>query len=130
MTAGAAFEIGRTYSTRSVGDWDCILSLRVAARTAKTITTEDGKVFRISIINGVEGVMPHGRHSMAPRISADAKEIPQRPRRASTACVHGVHESELCERCDYLDGKVRNESVGSAGGGLYLPILGRHAAPR
>lgn len=64
------FEVGSTYSTRSICDSECIVSLTVAKRTAKTITTKAGKVLRITSYNGVEQVKPWGSYSMAPIIDA------------------------------------------------------------
>lgn len=67
-----AFKIGQTYQTRSVCDHDCIISITVAKRTAKFLTTTDGKRLGIKIcpFDDVELVMPWGRYSMAPSISA------------------------------------------------------------
>jgi hypothetical protein len=69
-----AFEPGKTYWTRSICDSDCIVRVPVARRTAKTITTDDGKVLRISVWQNVERVKPWGSYSMAPIVSADRKE--------------------------------------------------------
>lgn len=66
----ATFIPGRTYTTRSACDHDCIVSLTVAKRTAKTITTAAGKVLRISLYEGVEFVKPWGAYSMAPIVHA------------------------------------------------------------
>ena len=37
------FEIGKTYSMRSICDHDCVWTYTVTARTAKTITISDGE---------------------------------------------------------------------------------------
>ncbi len=64
------FEVGKTYTTRSACDYNCIISITVLRRTAKTITTED-KTFRVSTgYDGFETVKPWGRGSMMPIISA------------------------------------------------------------
>lgn len=65
------FEVGKTYKGRSVCDSDCIISLTVAKRTAKTITTSEGKTLRIKDRGG-EFVMPWGVYSMAPSIRAES----------------------------------------------------------
>ena len=65
------FEAGKTYSTRSICDHNCIISITVERRTAKTIRTTEGKTFRISTYNGIEQVLPWGRYSMCPVIGAD-----------------------------------------------------------
>ena len=65
------FEPGKTYTTRSICDHDCIIKLNVASRTAKTLTTIDGEKFRITWFAGVEQVKPWGAYSMAPIVGAD-----------------------------------------------------------
>lgn len=64
------FEIGQTYSTSSVCDSNCVFSITVVRRTAKTIWTECGKQLRVDLYEDSETVMPMGRYSMAPCISA------------------------------------------------------------
>ena len=64
------FQPGKTYSTRSICDHDCIISITVESRTAKTIKTTAGKSLRIASYDGVEMVRPWGRYSMAPIIDA------------------------------------------------------------
>ena len=72
------FEIGKTYSMNSACMHDCVWSYTVTARTAQTITLNDGeKVIRcrinkgLSEYRGAESVYPLGRYSMAPILSAD-----------------------------------------------------------
>lgn len=36
------FEVGKTYSTRSVCDHNCVISVTIASRTARTVTTTEG----------------------------------------------------------------------------------------
>jgi hypothetical protein len=67
----AKFEAGKTYSTRSVCDHNCIISVTVASRTDKTIVTTAGKRFRIGSYAGIEQVKPWGSYSMAPIVSAE-----------------------------------------------------------
>lgn len=72
------FEIGKTYSTISIVDSDCTISLTVTARTASTITATDdgGKTLKLKIskkastFRDAETVYPWGQYSMAPMISA------------------------------------------------------------
>jgi hypothetical protein len=66
-----AFETGKTYSTRSVCDHNCIIAVTIAKRTAKTVTTTDGKSFRTSVYRDVEQIRPWGSYSMAPILGAD-----------------------------------------------------------
>lgn len=67
------FEVGSTYSTRSVCDHNCIVSITVASRTAKTIKTTEGKTFRIGKMydDRAECVKPWGSYSMCPILGAD-----------------------------------------------------------
>lgn len=73
-----AFETGKTYSTRSICDSECIYSITIAKRTAKTITTTEGKLLRIAVQrqqggpdhDGVETVKPNGSYSMCAIIRA------------------------------------------------------------
>lgn len=72
------FQIGTTYSCRSVCDHNCIWSYTVTARTANTITVigkEGTQRFRISKkiseYCGVESVYPQGQYSMAPILRAE-----------------------------------------------------------
>ena len=66
-----SFEIGKTYFARSVCDYDCIIQVKVVKRTAKTITTSDNKTLRVSVWDNCERVMPWGRYSMAPVVTAE-----------------------------------------------------------
>lgn len=68
-----SFEAGKTYSTRSACDYDCIISITVEKRTAKTITTSEGKRLRVKLcpFSGNETVKPWGSYSMCPVISAE-----------------------------------------------------------
>lgn len=74
------FETGRTYYTRSLCDYDCIIAVTVVSRTAKTVTCDCGhrgvKTFRPRVREGVEQIQPWGRGSMMPIIDAnDTKEL-------------------------------------------------------
>lgn len=62
---------GETYSTTSICDADMVISVTIAKRTAKRITTTEGKTLGISIYEGIEQIRPWGRYSMAPIIAAD-----------------------------------------------------------
>jgi hypothetical protein len=67
------FEVGNTYTARSICDFNCVFSFQVIKRTAKTITVNgEGKIrnLRPYIYNGAEQAMPLGRYSMAPVITA------------------------------------------------------------
>ena len=68
------FEAGKTYATRSICDHDCIISVTIEKRTAKTVTaTVRGaqKTFRIGEYEGAEYIMPWGSYSMAPIVTAN-----------------------------------------------------------
>ena len=69
------FEIGKTYSMRSICDHDCVWTYTVTARTAKTITISDGeKVQKCRIIKAASeyrnAVYPLGQYSMALALTA------------------------------------------------------------
>lgn len=67
------FETGATYTTRSIGDYDCVFAITVVSRTAKTIKTVDKhgepRTYRTFIYDGAERVSM-GSYSMAPGFSA------------------------------------------------------------
>jgi len=69
------FEIGKTYTTSSICDHNCIYSATVVARTPKTIkATIHGKVksFRVAPNwdGSAESFKPFGNYSMCPVIHA------------------------------------------------------------
>ncbi len=69
------FETGKFYFCRSICDQDCIWIFRVIRRTEKTIVVqEDGlgpeKSLRVKVYDNEEYVMPLGRYSMAPVLTA------------------------------------------------------------
>lgn len=69
----STFEVGKTYSTRSIGDHNCIVRVAVVSRTAKTIKAQVGvemKTMRVSEYRGNEQVKPWGSYSMAPIVDA------------------------------------------------------------
>ena len=75
------FEIGKTYSMSSPCDHNCIWTYTVTARTAQTITIEDGKQVKkcriskqYSEYNKAETVFPLGSYSMCPILTAE-KEV-------------------------------------------------------
>jgi hypothetical protein len=66
------FEIGKTYYTRSICDSDMIIKAKIVKRTAKTITTDEGKTFRlVNTYSDDEGFRPWGNYSMAPVITSE-----------------------------------------------------------
>ena len=72
----AKFEAGKTYATRSITDHNCVIRVTIVKRTAKTVTTDNGKRFRVSVspYDGVETIKPYGSYSMCPVISAGRVE--------------------------------------------------------
>ena len=77
-----AFEVGATYSTRSIGDHNCIWTFEVIARTARFVTlrspsfrngsdaTDTARV-GIRTYRDTEVCSPFGSYSMAPVLMAD-----------------------------------------------------------
>ena len=71
------FEVGKTYYTRSLTDYDTIFFFDILARTAKTVTIiVGGKRVRrgIQVYDGREQFKPFGTYSMCAIISADKPE--------------------------------------------------------
>ena len=64
------FEVGKTYTTRSFCDYECIIAVTIAKRTAKTVTTTEGKTFRPYLYEDIEVLRPWGSYSMSPIIRA------------------------------------------------------------
>jgi hypothetical protein len=70
----AQFEVGKTYTTRSIGDADCIISVTIDKRTAKTVTAKvmgHVKNFCVAVYEGVEFIKPWGSYSMSPTLRAN-----------------------------------------------------------
>lgn len=67
------FEVGKTYWTRSVCDSECVITITVAKRTAKFLTTTEGTRLGISSWDGAERVKPWGTYSMAPPFPRTAR---------------------------------------------------------
>jgi len=70
------FQPGKTYETRSIGDYDCIIRATILHRTTKTVVAHingesEPKRFRVSEYEGNEQFRPWGNYSMAPIIGAD-----------------------------------------------------------
>jgi hypothetical protein len=74
VAPNAKFEAGKTYWCTSICDSDCVYTITVIRRTAKTLyVTEYGKAKTLRIRIGYDGheeVSPHGRYSMSATISA------------------------------------------------------------
>lgn len=87
------FEAGKTYATRFIGDADNILRVTIAKRTAKTVTTTEGKTFRVSEHNGAEIFAPLGRYSMSPMMRADRldEKLPAKPEDLTADEVEWLH---------------------------------------
>lgn len=72
------FEVGKIYATRSACDHDCIISVTVQKRTAKTVQVlleGEVKSFRVSEYNGAEYIRPWGSYSMCPIIRATDRAL-------------------------------------------------------
>ncbi len=71
------FEIGNTYTMKSICNSDCVWTYKVTERTAQTITITDGKEVKkcriskkFSTYRDAETILPLGNYSMAPMLSA------------------------------------------------------------
>lgn len=72
------FEIGTTYTMSSACDHNCVWTYTVIKRTAATVTITDGTETRTCRISkdwseyrGAETILPLGKYSMCPVLSAD-----------------------------------------------------------
>ena len=72
------FEIGHTYTMRSICDHNCIWSYTVTGRPAQPVTITDGKeskrcriIKAVSQYRNAETIYPLGQYSMAPSLCAD-----------------------------------------------------------
>jgi hypothetical protein len=92
------FEVGKSYATRSIVNSDHWVRITVAKRTAKFLTTTEGKRLGISIYNGVEQVKPWGSYSMCPIVGADDEG---RGEQAAPAPVEAATAAKFAEpTCD------------------------------
>lgn len=69
------FEVGMIYSTRSIGDSNCIWSYIITSRTEKFVSLKDvdsdeSTRCKIKIDDRGEYVLPQGRFSMCPVLRA------------------------------------------------------------
>lgn len=70
------FQIGHSYATRSLCDYECVFSFVISGRTAKTITTKvHGEIVKrgLKVRGGVESFKPYGTYSMCPVVYADER---------------------------------------------------------
>lgn len=73
------FEVGKTYSVRSICNSDCVFSYYVVSRTAQTVTLKDkhGEIKKhriskkLSAYCNAETVLPEGNYSMCPTLRAE-----------------------------------------------------------
>lgn len=116
------FEVGKTYTMRSIGDHDCVWTYTVVKRTAKTITISDGqetKTCRVnaktSEIRNAESIYPLGRYSMSPVLSADAEDAPEEAtiEKAATVPMKFKKQPNVAFFSRYVreDGKITITSV-------------------
>ena len=67
------FEIGKEYFTRSICDSECIFSIKITGRTAKTVSYEymgESRRSKIRFDDSGEYIQPD-RYSMAPTFRAE-----------------------------------------------------------
>ena len=73
------FQVGKTYATRSIADYDTIHAFTILARTDKTVTVKVyGREVRrgLRVRDNVETFKPFGTYSMCAVISADGMGDP------------------------------------------------------
>ncbi len=68
------FEVGKTYTCRSICDHDCIYSFTILKRTERSVWVKyHDKTKRRQVrigSGGIEEIDPHGRYSMSPILRA------------------------------------------------------------
>lgn len=64
------FEVGKTYRMRSLCDYNAIWEYTIVSRTAKMVTLNNGKKFRVSVYDNAERISPLGTYSMCPILKA------------------------------------------------------------
>jgi len=67
------FEVGKTYTTRSACDYNCIFEAKVIKKTAKTVTVETNegvKRCKVHEYRDEQFFYPFGQYSMAPVMKA------------------------------------------------------------
>ena len=77
MDTLSKFVVGRSYATRSVCDYNTIITINILRRTAKTVravTAFGEKTLRISEYCNEETVRPWGSYSMCPIVGATDPE--------------------------------------------------------
>lgn len=73
------FEIGKEYFTRSICDSECIFSIKITGRTAKTVSYEymgESRRSKIRFDDSGEYIQPD-RYSMAPTFRAEREVQPE-----------------------------------------------------
>lgn len=71
MSETKQFEAGKTYGPRGVCAFVGFAAITVAARTAKTLTTDDGRRLQIRVSSDdIECVYPLGRKPFCPIVRA------------------------------------------------------------
>lgn len=73
-SGSASFVVGKSYSTRSAGNHECVFSWTITARKGQMLTLKDadGAVSRRKVLSNEEGELcfPMGKFSMCPVIRA------------------------------------------------------------
>ena len=78
------FQIGKRYSTRSIGDHNAIFSFTIVSRTQKSVSFREDSFSdssitqrRVKVQDDVEQFKPFGNYSMCPIIKADREYVVQ-----------------------------------------------------
>jgi hypothetical protein len=119
------FEAGKTYWTRSIGDHDCVFTIKVLRRTERTIFIRDTRgerALRVNAFAGVEQVKPFGTYSMCPIIRADkvshaAEDEAEPTPDAPPPVVMNTRDLGLAIR-DFIEGQAISRFTEDAGGEL------------
>lgn len=81
------FEVGRSYATRSMTDYDSWFRVTVVRRTKKTVwlnvegrRSGDVRTCRVHLNDGVETIKPCGTYSLCPVIWATSEDALTEPK--------------------------------------------------
>lgn len=138
------FNAGQVYSTRSIGDSNCIYTWQVIKRSDSSVWIQEmsrcgelqGKVERRKITerDGVEMIYPNGKYSMAPTLRATSKDLLPTPERISLEKEYGdvrrmvnEYESMVNEIERNFKGEAAKMRIDSLGTEMGIDMLYRRA---
>lgn len=95
------FQVGQTYATRSICDYDCIFTFAIVGRTEKSVKVTvrgEVKTCKIAVRDGVETIKPHGSYSMCTILGADDTSDKIEAEEARRAALAAKRAEEAIQR--------------------------------